>query len=95
MAASLGIHAADIRVVAVYEGSTIIDFIILSSQEDEEPLNLDTVQETFEEVVSTMDEFMGSTVLNAVSVGAPIVTPNTVVEDLENINDIFNIINEE
>jgi hypothetical protein len=28
MAAVLGIHAADIKVVSVYEGSTIVDFFI-------------------------------------------------------------------
>lgn len=31
MAASLGIHAADIKVVSVYEGSTIVDFEILEA----------------------------------------------------------------
>jgi hypothetical protein len=37
------------------------------------------VKETFEAVVSTMDTFMGSPVLNAVSTGKPIITPNTVL----------------
>ena len=80
MAASLGIHKADIRVVAVYEGSTIIDFQIISNLLDDEPLDLEVVKETFEAVVSTMDTFMGSPVLNAVSTGKPIITPNTVLD---------------
>jgi len=89
MAASLGIHAADLKVVAVYEGSTIIDFQVLSDIGAETPLNLAAVQETFEAVVSTMDTFMGSPVLNAVSGGAPIVTPNTVIDEASDILDIF------
>lgn len=80
MAASLGIHASDIRVVSVYEGSTIIDFQIISDIFEDTPLNLDNVKETFEAVVSTMDTFMGSKVLNAISTGKPIVTPNTVLD---------------
>jgi hypothetical protein len=80
MAASLGIHKADIRVVSVYEGSTIVDFQIISDLFEDTPLNLDTVKETFETVVSTLDTFMGSKVLNAVSTGKPIITPNTVLD---------------
>lgn len=81
MAASLGIHAADIKVVSVYEGSTIVDFQIISSITDAVPLDLASVKETFESVVSTMDTFMGSPVLNAISTGTPIVTPNTVLDE--------------
>jgi hypothetical protein len=32
MAAVLGIHAADIKVVAVYEGSTIVDFFVQQAE---------------------------------------------------------------
>lgn len=92
MAASLGIHAADLKVVSVYEGSTIIDFQIISNLVDEIPLNLEEVQQTFEEVVSVMDTFMGSPLLNAISTGTPIVTPNTVIDDAGNIPDIFNFV---
>jgi hypothetical protein len=92
MAASLGIHAADIKVVSVYEGSTIVDFQIISSVADAVPLDLDSVKETFETVVSTMDTFMGSPVLNAISTGTPIVTPNTVLDESGQIKggDVFN-----
>jgi len=47
MAASLGIHRADIRIVSVYEGSTIIDFEVISNIADEFPLSLDDVEEDF------------------------------------------------
>lgn len=77
MAAVLGIHAADIKVVSVYEGSTIVDFFVQQAENVEEALDLDQVAETFAEVVETMDEFMGSPVLNAVANGVPITTPHT------------------
>ena len=85
MAASLGIHAADIKVVSVYEGSVIIDFQIISNILDETPLDLEVVTETFAAVVTTMDSFMGSPVLNAVSTGIQLVTPNTELDEDGNI----------
>lgn len=72
MAAVLGIHAADIKVVRVYEGSTVVEFQVVSDSEAEEPLVLSTIQSAFETVMSALDEFMGSPVLNAVSQGVPI-----------------------
>lgn len=77
MAGVLGIHKADLKVVAVYEGSTIIDFQVISNFIEEIPLNLETVQQTFETFVATAEDFMGSSLLSAVSSGIPIVTPNT------------------
>ena len=85
MAASLGIHAADIRVVSVYEGSVIVDFQIISNILDDTPLDLDVVQESFATVVSTMSTFMGSPVLNAVATGIQLVTPNTELDENGNI----------
>lgn len=52
MAGVLGIHKADLKVVSVYEGSTIIDFQVISNFIEEIPLNLETVQQTFETFVS-------------------------------------------
>lgn len=90
MAASLGIHAGDVKVVSVYEGSTIIDFQIISQLvEDVLTLDLEAVQQTFEEVVSVLDTFMGSPVLNAISSGTPIVTPNTVLNENGEIADVY------
>lgn len=43
MAAALGIHAADIKVVQVYEGSTIVEFQVVSDSEEEDPLDLSAV----------------------------------------------------
>jgi hypothetical protein len=77
MAAVLGIHAADIKVVSVYEGSTIVDFFVEQAENLDDALDLEQVQETFAEVVSTMDTFMGSPILNAVASGVNIITKNS------------------
>jgi len=77
MAASLGIHRADIRIVSVYEGSTIIDFEVISNIADEFPLSLDDVEEDFILLMQATEEFMGVPLLGASSSRVPIVTPNT------------------
>ena len=77
MAGVLGIHRADIKIVQVYEGSTVIEFMIVSDPEDEEAVSLLDVKDGFVSAVSTMTSFMGSPVLNAVSQGVQVVTPNT------------------
>lgn len=41
MAAVLGVHAADIKVVSVYEGSTIVDFFVQQSENLEELIDLE------------------------------------------------------
>jgi hypothetical protein len=74
MAAVLGIHAADIKVVAVYEGSTIVDFFVQQAENIEEAIDLTKIKETFETAVEVMDEFMGSPVLGAIAEGAVIAT---------------------
>jgi len=87
MAAVLGIHKADIKVVAVYEGSTIIDFQIISDAAAEIPLDLQEVKKTFETVIATTEEFMGSPVIGAVATGTPVSTPFSAVA--EDIDDVF------
>lgn len=51
MAATLGIHRADIKVVRVYEGSTFVDWFVMQRENIEDALNLDAVQENFTEIV--------------------------------------------
>jgi len=77
MAAVLGIHAADIKVVAVYEGSTIVDFFVQQAENIEEAIDLTSIKESFKEVVAEMDEFMGSPVLGAIAEGVVVVTKHT------------------
>lgn len=48
MAAVLGVHKADIKVVSVYEGSVIVDFEVIENLFAEIPVVLEDVQQTFE-----------------------------------------------
>lgn len=93
MAGVLGIHKADIKVVAVYEGSVIVDFEVIENLFSPSPVELATVAKVFVEVASTLDEFMGAPVLNAIGAAAElIVTPNTPLnEDGTVFTDFVNL----
>lgn len=92
MAAVLGVHKADLKVVEVYEGSVIIDFKVIENFFAEVPIVLEEVQQTFETAAAVMDTFMGASVLGAVSAAAVVVTPNTPLnEDGSIIQEFINI----
>lgn len=93
MIGSLGIHAGDLRVVSVYEGSTIIDFEIIRNILDETPLDLQKVEEDFRVLASTADTFMGSTILGAAVETIAIITPNSPTGEaaVEEYKDIWDI----
>jgi len=69
MAASIGLHRADIKVVQVYEGSTIIDFEIIRDLAAAVPIVFEDIIETFERVMLMEAEFMGSTILGHSATG--------------------------
>ena len=57
MAAVLGVHKADIKVVQVYEGSVIVDFKVFAPDDDPEPqTTLESLDSKFVEVVPTLTE---------------------------------------
>jgi len=87
MAAVLGIHAADIKVVSVYEGSTIVEFFIQQVLPEEAQLDLSAIGDTYKEVVSTMGEFMGSPILNAMENGHAIATKFSDDEDFHGFEE--------
>lgn len=60
-----------------------MEFQVVSDPEAEEPVDVRSAQSTFEAAMATMGTFMGSPVLNAVSSGRVIVTPNTPTEEDE------------
>jgi len=48
MAAALGIHRADLKVVQVYEGSVIVEFQVLAGEDDPNPTRtLQSIEEAF------------------------------------------------
>jgi len=95
MAAVLGVHKADIKVVSVYEGSVIVDFEVIENLVAAVPIVLEDVQQVFQTAAAVMDTFMGAPVLGAIAAAAVIVTPNTplnedgtILEEFINIWDI-------
>lgn len=63
VAAALGIHRSTVHVVAVYEGSVIVDFLITPAWEDEEP-------ETT--LITIKADLLGQIAAATIDLGAPI-----------------------
>jgi hypothetical protein len=76
ISASLGIHASEIKIVAVYEGSLVINYWIISVLEDAAALA--TVQAKQNELMATNSLSLGAPVLDFSSNEAPIVTDGMV-----------------
>merc|ERR1712110_299571 len=72
MAASIGVHRADLKVVSVYEGSTIVDFEVIRDLTSATVIDFDEIKETFETVMSSAEEFMGTTILEVSTTGGSI-----------------------
>lgn len=72
MAAVLGIQKADLKVVSVYEGSTIVEFQVIDDPEAEVHVNLQEVKTIFDTVIKTVSTFMDSPILSAVADGSPV-----------------------
>ena len=93
MAAVLGIHAADIKVVQVYEGSTIVQFQVLQRDlemdEEEELLDLSKIDEKYRIFIMNNEYFMESRILNAEVEGVPIISP-FMAEDMGLDEDDYN-----
>ena len=68
MAAVLGIHKADLKVVQVYEGSVIIEFQVMSEEGDEDPQKtLKEIEKKFEETAPTLGDSLGAPVMQVVT----------------------------
>jgi len=68
MAAVLGIHKADLKVVQVYEGSVIIEFQVLSPEDDPNPTaTLKAIEKKFEAVAPTLGDSLGAPVMQIVN----------------------------
>lgn len=71
MAAVLGIHRADLKVVTLYEGSTIVEFVAMSDPEaEDDAVDLGLVAAVFEQFVSSGATFMDTAVLGAMVEGS-------------------------
>ena len=75
MAAALGIHKADLKVVQVYEGSVIVEFEVYAPDDDPNPEEtLGSLNDKFVEVVPTLGDELGAPIMQAVSNSGSVVT---------------------
>ena len=64
MAASLGIHKADLKVVQVYEGSVIVDFQVLTSEGDPDPTTtLQGLEQKLKDIAPSLGDTLGAPVM--------------------------------
>jgi hypothetical protein len=70
VAAVLGIHASQIKVVSVYEGSVIIEYAVVADENDEDSAaTLAAIKEQIVELVETKSDAFGAPVLGAITDG--------------------------
>lgn len=88
MAATLGIHEANLKVARVYEGSVIVEFVIREESDDgEQELDLDKVQAILEQKVGSKTLDLGVDIISA-SIGDIEVDPDFWVLEEENSEEV-------
>lgn len=74
MAAALGIHKADLKVVQVYEGSVIIEFQVLAPEDDPNPKQtLERLEMTFKEKAPLFGDSLGAPIMQIVTSAGEII----------------------
>ena len=87
MAAVLGIHKADLKVVQVYEGSVIVEFQVLTEEGDENPTaTLQAIEQKFQDSAPTLGDSLGAPVMQVVTSSGNIVA----MEGYEDISALQN-----
>lgn len=75
MAAVLGIHRADLKVVQVYEGSVVVEFQVLASDDDPNPTStLKSIEEVFKHIVPTLGNTLGAPVMQIMTNEGEVIT---------------------
>ena len=89
MAAVLGIHKADLKVVQVFEGSVIIEFQIFAEEGDSNPTaTLQILEQKFVEAAPTLGDSLGAPVMQ-------IVTSEGTIIPMEGYEDLAGLANNE
>jgi hypothetical protein len=74
MAAALGIHKADLKVVQVYEGSVIIEFQVLAAEDDPHPKqSLKQIETTFMQQAPLFGDSLGAPIMQIVTSNGEII----------------------
>lgn len=86
IAGALGIHASNIKIVSVYEGSVVVDYYIIADSDDDNPEETLAAIETT--LVTALDEGtidLGAPVLevSVTSTSGTTYEPITIVEEVE------------
>lgn len=97
MAAVLGIHRADLKVVKVYEGSVIVEFEVTAEESDEDPIaTLQLIEKKFKTETPTLGNSLGAPVMQLVTSEGTIVSMEGYedLSDLEANNNFINLIDQ-
>lgn len=78
LSASLGIHASEIKVVSVYEGSLVIDYELISSNGNQTALQ--EIQEKQVDMMATGKLDLGAPILDSSVGGSKVVEDGVVVK---------------
>lgn len=71
VAAALGIHASQIKVVAVYEGSVVVEYNVIADEDDPDPeATLNAVKNNINVLVESKSDAFGAPILSAVTEGS-------------------------
>jgi len=76
VAGALGIHASQIKIVAVYKGSVVVDYFIQAEEEDDQP------ETTLRSLSTSLNSLLTS---GSSAFGAPVLSANT--EDIAILED--------
>ena len=75
MAAVLGIHRADLKVVQVYEGSVIVEFQVAAGEDDPNPTQtLKTLEEAFRSLAPTLGNTFGAPIMQIMTNEGEVIT---------------------
>ena len=92
MAAVLGIHRADLKVVQVYEGSVIVEFQVLAEENDPDPARtLKSMEEAFKNIIPTIGNSLGAPVMQILTNEGEVIT----MEAFKDASGGFRPINQE
>lgn len=78
LSSSLGIHASDVKIVSVYEGSLVVNYELTTS--DDDPEALEALRNSQDTLLSSSDVNLGAPILNHTS--NVVIVPETEPEEI-------------
>ena len=78
LSSSLGIHASDVKIVSVYEGSLVVNYELTTS--DDDPEALEALRNSQDTLLTSSDVNLGAPILNYTS--NVVIVPETEPEEI-------------